>query len=47
MHSNCGVIEDCSGCHGWRGERIKLILEKIGFVFDVEEKHGGEEEEVI
>ena len=27
MHSNCGVIEDCSGRHGWMGNEQNWVLD--------------------
>ena len=30
MHSNCGVIVDYSGCHGWRGNRTNDCWTRLG-----------------
>ena len=30
MLSNCGVIEDYLGCHGWRGKRTNGCWSRLG-----------------
>ena len=46
MLSNCGVIEDFSGYHGWRGKPTNGFWRRLG-QFDVEKEYCGEEDEVL
>ena len=45
MHSNCGFIEYCSGCHGWRRKR-KMGVGQDWVCFEVAKEYDGEADEV-
>ena len=46
MLSNCGVIEDCLGCHG-RRKNEQMGVGEDWVCFDVEKEYVGEKDEVI